>query len=417
LVGCLSACGSPNVIESAFYGDLASLKKEIAAAQQSGALDDRGSVEALARAVARRELRSSKGRSAVDRVRDLRLCAKSVLPELEEKARALDDAGAEATLVLGELGERDLTELTRKYAQASSGAWRAVAARGASSRRDGALRRRFVVDPDERVRRQALSAALALRDPADLPTLLEAARLDPDLLNRSFAARAAGHIGGGPAVLALKDLFPRATEGDQLAIVEAWSFPESFKAGGDAQLLRIAESDVGLARIAAAQALARSDGSAAPTGNSVLVRAVKEGALDERRLAIRLVPLSTDGATALLDASRDADKHVAMLADARLLHSSSHRAPARERLRALAKESDSVGREARAALAAVQDSSVTTLLRAELSAQEPARRRYAATALMRLGGYSAAAAALADDDPAVRVGVACALLGGAPAPR
>jgi hypothetical protein len=247
--------------------------------------------------------------------------------------------------------------------------------------------------------------------------LLEAARLDPDLLNRSLAARAAGHIGGERAVLALKDLFPRATERDQLAIVEAWSFPAAFGAGGDTQLLRIAESEVGLPRIAAAAALGRSAAPSASTGISVLVRAVKEGTLDERRLAIRLVPLSADGVAALLEASGDADKAVAMLADGRLLESSAHRAAARQRLRAMAKRSDATGRRARAALAAVQDSSVTTQLREELAAPEPARRRLAASALMRLGGYSAASAALADDDPAVRVGVACALLGGQAPPR
>jgi hypothetical protein len=410
LCSALAACGASGALKSALHGNLVELKRDVLAEQRAGELD-RGRVEDLAEAVAGREVRSATGQAAVHRIREIRVCAGSLLPVLHERAERADDIGAEATLVLLERGELGRDAQVTRHREASSGAWRAVAARAAVAPRYGALRRSFVRDPDERVRRAALHAAVEAAAPGDLEELLEAARLDPDPLSRSLAARAAGAIGGERAVLALKDLFARADETMRTSIVEAWSEARAYTAGGSRELVRLAEQGSGPPSLAASGALVRRGGADAAIGRAKLVRAIREGTLLERRLAIELAPLpDADVLRALDDAKKNDDAEVRVLALARLLDVPERRPQARAALTALAGQKSAAGQRARSALAGIGDQAVASKLADDLKARQPEERQQGALGLMRLGDWSRAATALADDDPDVRTAVACQML-------
>jgi HEAT repeat protein len=409
----LVSCSMPAYVKTAYFGDLPTLKKEIRTAASARTLD-RTKVLALAQAVARREVLSARGDDAVERIQASRACLSAVEPELRERSDASDDAGAESLLLLVEADRISGGQFVRRYSESPSGAFRAVAARVTAPSEYAALRRKFYVDPDERVRRAALRAAFAAADPADVDALLEAARLDPDGRSRSLAARAVGAIGGLHASLALKDVWVSADAIVRLSIVEAWGMPRVFASGGAAELLQLAESLRSLASIAAAGELFRIGQAGAPEGLAVLVRAVGEGTTDERVVAIELVPLTDRGAVAALEkAAKSDDSTVRVVSLARLLENSGHRAAARNELRTLAKGADGAARQARAALAMAGDASVAPLLSAGLDGDEASIREQAAIGLFRLGRPAEMASALADSDPAVRMSVACSLLASA----
>lgn len=406
----VAGCGTAGVVETALHGDLASLKRDVKQSREAGRLD-RSTVEELAQAVAGREVRSATGNAAVDRIKDVRACAKPLLRVLEARAEQADDAAAEATLTLLELGRRDRRELVRRHRDSSSGAWRAVAARASSAKEHGPLRRKLFADPDERVRRSALVAAIEARSADDLEAALEAARLDPDLVSKAHATRTVGAIGGERAVLALRDHWARADETTRITIIDAWAMPASYAAGGEHELVTIAENQQGTLAISAADALVRARGRFATSGVATLIRAVGQGTEGERRLAIQLVPLSDKDAVAAVEkATRDADNEVKVIALARLAGESAHKAKALEGLRELAKKDDDLGLQARAALAAAGDAGVKKQLTDLLTAPKARTRTVAARGLLSLGDYGNAATALADDDPGVRTSVACAVL-------
>jgi hypothetical protein len=411
LVFAFAACGASGALKTALHGNLVELKRDVAAEQRAGKLD-RGRVEDLARAVAGREVRSATGQAAVRRIREIRVCAGPLLPVLRERSERADDIGAEATLVLLEHGDLSPGAEVERHREASSGAWRAVAARAALSPRHGALRRAFLRDPDERVRRAALHAALAARDPADLEELLEAARLDPDPLSQGLATRAAGAVGGERAVLALKDLFAKADETARTTIVEAWSEPRSYTAGGGRELLRLSESGTGPPALAAASALVRRGApSHAAVGKAVLIRAIRQGTTLERRLAIELAPLPDRAVLSSLDeAAKSEDLELRVLALTRLGDAPERREHARAALKKLAVKTGNSALQAQRALADFGDSSIAPKLAQQLRARHPAERREGALALVQLGDWSRAAPALADDDPDVRTAVACRVL-------
>lgn len=403
------ACARPGILQTALHGDLASLKRDVKESQARGELD-KDAVEDLAQAIAGREVRSASGSAAVERVREVRVCARPLLRVLEDRSEQADDAAAEATLVLLELGRRDRKAMIEKHRDASAGAWRALAARAAVGPEHGPLRRKLFTDPDERARRAALRAAIETRSKDDLEPLLEAARVDPDALSRGIATRAVGAIGGERAVLALKDHWARADEPTRLTIIEAWGMPAAFKSGGEHELVTVAETRHGREAISAADALVRAAGASAPTGEAILQRAVAEGTRAERRLAIQLVPLADpDARKAVEKASKDKDEEVRIAALLRLA-STDDRKKSLEGLRELAKKDDETGLEARAALAKAGDHEVKPKLTPLLSAPKARFRSTAAKGLIELGDYSAAATALADDDPSVRTEVACAVL-------
>ena len=407
------SCSAPSVVQVAMQGDLSTLKQEIRASQAEGELD-RAVVRRLAWAVAGREARSAKGEAAVRRIRQLSPCAGDLVTVLRDRAGRSDDGGAEASLLLLETHRLDGASLVTRYRDASSGAWRAVAARAATAPSQAQLRRALIADHDERVRRAALRAALSAPHVDDLAAVLEATRLDPDPLSRSLAARAAGAIGGERVALALRDYWARADEATRMMIVDGWSMPATLDAGGRESLVWAAETEQGLPALTAAAALVRTGGASADVGTAVLFRALREGTQQERRLAIRLAPLSdSELRTEMKRASHDSDPLVRVMALARLVDDPAQRPTIIEQLRKLARRRGGVAVQARAALAAAGDASVVEQLVEQLEKGNSHRRRLAAQSLLRLGLYDRAATALADDDPAVRTAVACSVLSSA----
>lgn len=403
-------CRTDGAVQAALHGDLKTLQAEIKEAQNAGRFD-KASIEELARAVAGREVRSAKGQPAVERLRSVRACAAPLYPVLEDRSTHADDAGAEAALILLEMNRIAPGEAIRRHAESASGSWRAVAARASFAAPYALKRRQYFRDPDERVRRAALSAALIAKDPGDLPELLEAARLDPDDLSRSLATRTVGAIGGRDAVLRLTDRWTRASSEVRAVILEAWAMPASFKAGGEQQLLRVAETETGELAIAAAHALYQSDSEHEELGAQILARAAAEGTRSERQFALRLASVEhTELLSAIEKASKDEDPYVRVMAHAKLVVVPKHRHTSLGELRKLAKLKGNEGVQARAALAAAGDASIAAALKLQLVDKSTEHRKLAARGLLRLGMYPEVATALGDESPDVRTAVACNVL-------
>jgi len=410
LVLMAAGCRTDSAVQAALQGDLRTLQAEIQNGQASGRFD-KASIEELARAVAGREVRSAKGQPAVERLRSVRACAAPLYPVLEDRSARPDDAGAEAALILLEMNRIEPGEAVRRYSESASGSWRAVAARASFAPPHALLRRQYFRDPDERVRRAALSAALIAKDPGDLPELLEAARLDPDDLSRSLATRSVGAIGGRDAVLRLEDRWTRAGSEVRAVIVEAWAMPASFSAGGEQQLLRVAETETGELAIAAAHALYQSGGEHKQLGAQILARAAAEGTRSERQFALRLASVEhADLLAAIEKASKDDDPYVRVMAHAKLVSRPLHRQASQDELRKLAKLKGNEGVQARAALAAAGDASIAPALKLQLGDKSTEHRKLAARGLLRLGLYPEVATALGDESPDVRTAVACNVL-------
>jgi hypothetical protein len=406
-----SGCASSSVVTTARHGDLTQLKREIEASRKRGELN-RGTVRDLAEAIAGREVRSAKGSEAVQRMRSIRPCATSILPVLRERAARGDDIGAEATLILLELGKLGRSAELERHRDASAGAWRAVAARAALAPKYGLLRREWMRDADERVRRAALAAAIDAPQADDLDALLEAARRDPDPLSRSLALRASGAVGGEQAVMALDDLWQRADETTRIGIVDAWAMPASLRSGGRDRLVRIVESTRGMPALAAAGALVRHGGSGAELGIAALTRAMVDGSRDERSLALRLAPLEDrDIVAALQKAAKDRDPVLQVAALTRLLEIGGEREQALKKLRQLSQKKDEAAISARSALAGADDRSVIPRFDEQLGSPRSNERQLAALGLLELRQWPRVATALADDDPSVRTAVACSVLG------
>jgi hypothetical protein len=402
-----AGCASTGAVRAALDSDLGTLRRDIVAEQNKGDLDH-GRAKAIASAVASREVYAGTGAGAVARIRSLRACTLPVVPALEARAEKQDEAAAEATLVLLAAHRVSPAALVRRYEDADSGAWRAVAARASLAPERFVKRRRYFADPDQRVRRGALEAALEAPSPLDEAALLESARLDPDAMCRSLATRAVGATGGEHAVRALADLWERADEGDRLNIVEALGSKRSFDAGGRAELVRIAESGLGIPAVAAAGVLVRIDPRADAEASNLLARAITEGSADEQLLAIQTARSDDAVKQALRRATQDADADVRVAALEKLLEVPAERARA---FAALRNEAKAGGDAARSALARAGDASVSPTFVKELSAQAWQERQGAGFALISLGDYEHAAMLLADEDANVRVAIACRILG------
>jgi hypothetical protein len=405
-----AACGAGGgAVHAALHDDLTTLRRSIGEEQRAGKLD-RARVRRIAEAVASREVYAGAGPAASSRVRSLRGCAAPLYSALSARAERNDEAGAEATLILLAAGRAQPNELVRRYDSADSGAWRAVAARASTAPERFTARRRYFVDPDERVRRAALEAAIEAPASLDLEVLAESARLDPDPMSQSLAVRALGALGGTRALRLLGDAWERAAEDLRLSIVEAYGARRSFDAGGREQLLRIAESGRGLPAVAAAGVLLRVDSKASGTATTLLARAITEGASDEQRLAIATAPLSGPIVEALNEASTDADPEVRIAALERLLAVPAQRTRALAALRDQAKPSAAAPAAARDALARAGDASVSPALKKELVSADLRRRERAGSALLLLEDYASAASLLGDGEANVRVSIACKIL-------
>lgn len=412
LLGCaalwLVACAGPRPeVKAALVGSLPELKREIARAEKSGSLSD-ARVTELARAVAEREVVGARGPEAEQQLALFRGCLPVVETALGERAARGDDGAAVATLLLFEAGKRDGAELLTRYREADSGAFRALAARAALSPSDAELRRRYFTDPDERVRRAALDAALKSPFPGQVPELAEAARLDPSPSNRARAAQALGRIGSEPAVLGLLDLFSAGDEQEQLAVLDAWSATPSYDHGGERELARALDRS-GLVGVSAASLLLRSRESRG-AALAVLTRAIAEGSDDERRMALMVAPLDEPTVKeALKKAAKEPSPEVTPLVLSRLAELPDQRAAARAKLEKMAEDNSDYGLEASYVAASFGSTRAISRVQQELGHERASRRLRAALALSRLGQKQRVAARLADDDPFVRSSLACSL--------
>lgn len=391
-------------VRAALQGTLPELQREIA---RAGSLDE-PRLRDLARAVAEREIAGAAGSGAAQQIAVFRPCLPPLEFALGERAARSDDAAATATLLLFEAGKRDADELVSRYRSARSGAFRALAARAALAAAQAELRRGYFTDPDERVRHAAFEAAFKAPVAAQLPDLLEAARLDPSARNRARAAQAVGRIGGEPAVLGLMDLFAAGDEQEQLAVIDAWSDPNTRPGGGERELAR-ALSKPGLVAVSAAGLLLDSRESRA-AAIAVLARAIAEGSDDERRVALSSAPLrETLIKQALQKAAHSPSPAVTPLVLERLAELPDERVKARQQLEKLAQDKSEAGLEASYALARLGAPSAVARLERELGHARASRRLRAAVTLASLGKHRQLAPRLADRDPLVRATLACRL--------
>lgn len=406
----LLGCGAqPKSVQSARGGDFTVLRAELEREKKSGELDEKRA-RAVAQALLAGEVERSQGPEGARTVRSFTACAGPLEDALRDRAETRDSAGGEAALILLERNSWCGTS-PRSFTEDPDGAWRALAAQVSDKSNAGEQRRAFLADPDERVRRAAADAASRAKNEEDLSVLLETSRVDPDPLTRSRALRALGAFGSEKITLALRDRFDVATEGDQLAIIEAWSHPSSLEAGGKRQLELSAQNESGAVAIAAAAALSRLDSPEGERGFARLTHYLQTGTQEERRLALRLLPVEhAKTEERLLEASRDADERVALLATVRLLFRSAHETQAKKRLLDWARGAGALRYEARAALSVSKEESILPLLVQDKKSSSAEVRAQAGANLIRLGAGAEAALLLADPEAEVRRSVACTLL-------
>jgi hypothetical protein len=403
-----AACATTGAVESALHSDLATLRQKLAEEKRSGELDQ-GRVTRIAHAVAAREIYSGTGSAGARRIHSLRACSKPLLHEFDERAERLDEGGAEATLVLLASGRLSRASLVERYAEADSGAWRAVAARAATHPEVFALRRRYFIDPDERVRRAAFEAANEAPTALDEPALLEAGRLDPDPMSRSLAIRGVGALGGERAARGLRDLWERAEEDVRLAILGAYATRATYVSGGREALLREAESGHGVSAVAAAGELMRVEPGYRETAVALFVRTIGDGDSEERHLAVLLAPLEHPSVVTALKKIGEGDPTVRVAAFERLATLPKERRAALVELKKLA-QSSTASEAAHAALARAGDASVAPKFRGDVASKDELRREAAGRALVALGDYANAATLLGDGSADVRVATACTIL-------
>jgi hypothetical protein len=398
-ISCCACTAAPT--RAALSGDLSGLKAAVTHAEQHGNLG-RGRVRELAQAVLERELVSLTGPGVV--FPELGSCSEAVSGVLAELAEGQGEFAGAAAIALLDAG---LTP--PRAASQDDPVLQARRAIGASA---GTTRRAFMLHGDVEVRRAALSAARQSADPEDVPALLEAARVDPDPEVRASASLALGRVGGSTVVLGLRDLWPRAEPPLRRRIIEAWSMPGSFEAGGERELVAVVETEASLPSVLAALALLQQKAGPAGLATAALLRALRGADTEARLFALLAAPWSEPelrAAIVSLAASKDPASRV--LALLRLTEHAAVDAAGLAELRKLSLEPTlPVALVARAILARAGDASVKPGLVRDLAAPRADQRTLAAAALISLEQWSAAAHALADDSPEVRRAVSCQLL-------
>jgi hypothetical protein len=458
-------CGGSPALRAAERGDRNALQQALTVRQTAGNLSN-GEAASIAAQVARRELLDASPADAPERVRDVLPCARELDDALAERMRVHDGAGADAALA--RISGRGMgLGAARPFAGDADGPWRAVGARALVREEDRGARQRALVDVDPRVRRQAARAALEAADPADLPALAEAARLDPEPIVRTEAVRAIAAIrtpartsgdapgptpaqapGPAPEQTAavpamgtsaadlLRDLWTSGDDGLREDIALAWAGPSLWDAGGRDALRTLVASGHGPGAIEGAAAILRhgdADPEAMQAAIGQLVRAIAGGSRATRLQAIAQAPLDvspgrpgTRGAADLLNAIRgaaaDEDLEVRVGALARLASAAApdatERAAAVTALEGLAQPTRPMrprtegppAERARFALATAGDRRVQAWIEDDLRAEHADERLGAAIALASLGVASRAAPLLADPDAAVRARGACTIV-------
>lgn len=416
VVGCARSAS----VRAAEAGSFDELRRVLSDELRRGALDA-DDVRAIARAVAEGEIARATPPSGLERLRELRTCARRLEEALDERAAGSDAVAIAAATMLFEAGLTEAERVKRYVAERGpdpSAALRALEARALVAADDGATRRARMLDGDQEVRVAALRAAIAAADPRDREAVLEAARLDPYPLARTLAIRAAGAIGGDVVVLALRDLWALSDEPGREAIAEAWAAPRAIDAGGREQLLWAIATQRGAPAIAAARALVRIGGEGAGDAVSFLLEAIRSSQSRDRVYAILSAPIEDpEVRAALAEARRDPDEAVVFAAHARILEAPPRLVAARERADAvawmmrLAAGASTRAVRARGVLARANVRAAVPLLERDVRSNEIPVREAAGIGLVDLGEIPRAALLLADPDPQVRTSVACAILG------
>jgi HEAT repeat protein len=416
IAGLGAACAAPMSVKAAARGDQVGLKVALSQEKAQGKLG-RAQVREVAKAVAEREIRGASGPDAMVRIEEARGCSSPLAGALEDRAERQDEPAAGATLALMDARVNrtgDGETLLRKHGASPSAPWRAVAARGAVGTKLGAARRKFFLDPDERVRLSALRAALELADPADASALLEAARLDPSPLAQAIAARALGGLESPEVVVALRDRYATADEGLRQSIVDGWGRAPLAKAGGRRELIIVAENQTGAYAVEAGALLLQmsGDAEARAIGQRALVRAIGQGLARDRRLAIGRAPIAErEVLEATKKAARDPDLSVRIAALSRLGDVAEERTKALSDLRKLA---EGGARDALLALARAGDPAALEGVAKDLTSPDVETRLAAMNVLVTAGRFASAADLLADANPGVRMRASCAVLAANP---
>jgi hypothetical protein len=411
-----ASCASSPAMRAAESGDRAALAGAVGEREKRGAMSN-GEAAALARAVAGRDILGAAGTDAVTLVEDVRSCAREMRSALSDRAATHDDAGAVAALELLEVDQYDDRD-ARDFARDHRPLWRALGARALYRSEDRELRLKAMLDPDPRVRRQAVRAARDDQDPNDLPVLAEAARVDPEPIVRSEAVRAMVALEPLPAgelADALRDLWPKADDGLREDIAIAWASPLVWDRGGSGALMNVVAGEHGPGVVEGAAAVLRNEnmgGEIVLEAIAHMERAIQQGSRERRLQAIAEAPLERPELLAAVKrAADDGDARVRVGALARL--AMDKQAGAVDALLSLASPASPVAASARFALASMGDRRVQAWVEQDLGAPAAADRLGAATTLATMGVPARAAPLLADADPGVRVQAACTILVGA----
>lgn len=405
----LPCCGTPAFVETALHGDIASLKAEIETAQMRGELDG-DSTRALARAVAARLVVSANDPYGPSLIASAGDCRERLSDALRQRAEQTDATAAAALTELFEDGRVDAATLVSTYRDSPDPEWLAVAARAAIGPELSSWRAVLMRSPHEHVRRAVLRAALDARTPADIPELLEASRLDPDPVSRSFALRALAAIGTERTIQALSDRWRSAHQDDRLEIVEAWALSPTFERGGRKMLERAALGR-GLPSVAATLALLKHRTDAPPWAEDTLAQMIDSRPETEQLEAMGAAdPNHGPTRQALLRARKGASAAVRVEALGVLLRHPKHAKMATTALRKTANGTNEAAFRARSLLAEAGDRTILPLLEKQLTSTRHQQRLSAALALMKLGLPERAAPILADVSQRARFAVACSLM-------
>ncbi|HEX4513013.1 MAG TPA: hypothetical protein VH054_05735, partial [Polyangiaceae bacterium] len=288
-------------------------------------------------------------------------------------------------------------------------------------------------DPSVKVRRAAMRAGGQARDVRDVAMLLEAARVDPDMLARSEAVRAIARIDppGGDTAQRLHDLWQNADDALREDIAHAYVEPNIAASGGSEELRVLLAAKHGPGVISAAayvimRADTKFDDETRKSAIAILVRTIDEAPRRERLLAIAMAPLSNADVRAAVKRAADetnvADRAVPLRGSgdlearesalSKLLEIPSEHDAAKRALIAFAspKSDEHLARRARLALAADGELAVQGWIEADLKSPDPATRLLAVSALASLHRVARAAPILADPDAHVRTSAACTVL-------
>jgi len=429
------SCGGGAAVDAARRGDNAALARAIDPELRAGKLTN-GDAARIARAVAENAIESKD--DATSRVRELRSCASALSSALEERAKIHDDAGAEAAMALLDIGALSASA-AREWLHDANDSWRAVGARGLVRDSDEAARQKALVDPAAIVRRASMRASAEGKAARDVPGLLEAARVDPDLMARNEAVRAVARIdplradvdasNAYDVVSRLHDLWIGADDALREDIARAYAAPNIAAAGGSEELRLLLAQGHGPGVVTAASLVAQRTEMAARNASSgkpawtdetralaiaILVRAIDQAPRRDRLLAIAMAPLSIPDVRAALDRAADptTDLETRESALSKLLEWPARHDAAKKALLEFAspKSPEHLRRRARLALAGDGDLDVQSWIEEDLKSSDSSTKLLAATALASLHRAARAAPLLADPDAHVRTSAACTLL-------